>query len=112
MIILGTNGGTYTYNGLDYRTKKVQGGTTYAYTLEDDSIDASVLGDGQASCVQAGGLVSETRVGTSKFYHADALGGTRNLTDSTQARSDTFTFDAFGNVVNRVGTKPIPFQHS
>ncbi len=52
----------------------------------------------------AGGLIGETRGGTSKYYHADALGTTRAITNSTQTKTDSLDTDAFGmNGVEAVG---------
>ncbi len=65
-----------------------------------------MLKDGAA--VYTPGL-SERRGSTSKFIHADALGSTRGITDSTQAVTDSMLYDAFGNVLSRTGTTPTPF---
>lgn len=102
-----TTGATLTQtnscNGLGPRVKKVEGSN--AFTLTDDAIDSDVLSDGAASYMQgAGGLIGETRGGTSKYYHADALGTTRAITNSTQTKTDSLDTDAFGmNGVEAVG---------
>jgi RHS repeat-associated protein len=49
------------------------------------------------------GLVSEVRGGASKVVHADSLGTTRTLTDSSQSVTDSLETDAFGNVVTTAG---------
>ena len=75
--------------------------------MTDGSSPASaVLKDGNA--VYTPGL-SEHRSSASKFYHGDALGSTRGITDSTQAVTDSQLYDAFGNTVSRTGTTPSPF---
>ncbi len=53
--------------------------------------------------------LSERRGSASKFLHADALGSTRGITDSTQAVTDSMLYDAFGNTLSRTGTTPTPF---
>jgi len=69
-----------------------------------------VLSDGAASYMQgAGGLIGETRGGTSKYYHADALGTTRAITNSSQTKTDSLDTDAFGMSVAVTGTTPTPF---
>ncbi len=57
-----------------------------------------------------GRLISESRNGQTRQYHFDALGNTRALTDDVQNVTDTFSYDAFGNVVDRTGTNPTPYQ--
>ena len=75
--------------------------------MTDGSSPASaVLKDGNA--VYTPGL-SERRGSASKFYHGDALGSTRGITDSTQAVTDSQLYDAFGNTMIRTGSTPTPF---
>jgi len=49
--------------------------------------------------------------GTHKYFHVDALGSTRGITNSTSAATDGFLYDAFGNVMSRSGTTATPVQH-
>jgi RHS repeat-associated protein len=44
------------------------------------------------------------------YYHYDGQGNTRAVTDENGDVTDTFDYDAWGNVVNRTGTSEIPFQ--
>jgi RHS repeat-associated protein len=100
-----------TYNGIGQRVAKATGGTpTASYTLEDDSIDSNVLKDGSATYHQGpNGLIAETRSSTDKYYHADALGTTRAITNSGGSVTDTLTTDAFGLTVSSSGSTPTPF---
>jgi RHS repeat-associated protein len=99
----------YAYNGIGQRVQKT-GGASASYILTDDSIDSEVLSDGAASFVRgASGLVSENRGGTSKFYHADALGSVKALTNASGAVTDAKSTDAFGLVVTSSGSTPTPF---
>jgi RHS repeat-associated protein len=100
---------TNTHNGLGQRVRKVEGGTTYNYTLNDDGIDAPVLDDGAASYTHGIGLVSENRSGTSKYLHSDALGTTRAWSNSAGTKTDSLDTDAFGMVVASSGSTPKPF---
>ena len=97
---------SFAYNGEDLRTKKVDSTGTQNYVCDGDSPGSALLKDGNA--VYTPGL-SERRGSTSKFYHGDALGSTRGITDSTQAVTDSVLYDAFGNTVTRTGTTPTPF---
>ena len=67
---------------------------------------SAVLKDGAA--VYTPGL-RERRGTTSKFYHGDALGSTRGITNTSQAVTDTVLYDAFGMTISRTGTTPTPF---
>ncbi len=97
---------SFAYNGEDLRTQKVDSSGTKNYVCDGDSPASPVLKDGAA--VYTLGL-SERRGTTSKFLHADALGSTRGITDSTQTVTDSMLYDAFGNTLSRTGTTPTPF---
>jgi RHS repeat-associated protein len=51
-----------------------------------------------------GYLVSTRISGTTSYHHFDALGSTRQLTTSAGSTTDSMTYDAWGNVINRTGT--------
>jgi len=97
---------SFRYNASDLRVGKTDSGGVKTYTTDGDSPASPVLSDGSA--VYTPGL-SERRGGASKFYHADALGSTRGMTDNTQAATDAQVFDAFGMSVSKTGTTPSPF---
>jgi RHS repeat-associated protein len=64
----------------------------------------------QAHYIRAGDeLLSVVRPTGTRFYHADALGSVRRLTDETGAVTDTYTFDALGNLTAQAGTDPNPY---
>ncbi|MBD3675813.1 MAG: RHS repeat-associated core domain-containing protein [Planctomycetaceae bacterium] len=58
-------------------------------------------------------LISQEEVSTGETltYHDDAVGSTRTVTDETEAVTDEFTYDAWGNRLSRTGTNDIPFQY-
>ena len=97
---------TFAYNGEDLRMQKVDSSGTRNYVCDGSSPASAVLKDGSA--VYTPGL-SERRGSASKFTHADALGSTRGVTDSSQAVTDAMLYDAFGNTISRTGTTPTPF---
>ena len=59
---------------------------------------------------QYGGVLSQRRGTTTSTYHADALGTTRLLTSSTQTTTDTYLYDAWGNLITSSGTTVNPFR--
>jgi RHS repeat-associated protein len=79
------------------------------YLVETDGSDAT-LAVYTSDPQQFGNLVSQRRGSTSSFFHFEALGSTRNLTASNGATSDTFLFDAFGNLVTSSGSTVNPFR--
>jgi RHS repeat-associated protein len=59
-----------------------------------------------------GQLVSETRSGVHSAYCFDALGNTTKLIDTTSLSvTDKFEYQAYGEVFNRVGSTPTPYQY-
>ena len=55
-------------------------------------------------------LVTQRRGGTTQYPHFDALGSTRHLTDVTEAITDTWLYDAWGNVLAHAGVSIFPLQ--
>lgn len=53
----------------------------------------------------------EVASGENRYYHYDAIGSTREVTDDTETVTDEFTYDAWGNRLSRSGTSDIPFQY-
>jgi RHS repeat-associated protein len=49
-------------------------------------------------------LISQKRSSVINYYLTDGIGSVRLLTDSKGAITDTYTYDAFGNVINKTGT--------
>ena len=95
---------SYVYNGIGQRVGIGDSLGNRAMVLADDAIDSAVLADGTATYQHGLGLLSEVRSGGTRFYHADALGTTRDLSDASGAASAALETDAFGNVVNSSGT--------
>jgi len=84
--------------------------TTTKYIWDDDNLLAEADGTNAINVVytnepkQFGNLVSTRIAGTTSYQHFDALGSTRQLTNSAGTVTDTVIDDAWGNVVNRTGT--------
>ena len=70
--------------------------TTAVYTSEPDEF---------------GSLISQRRGNVTSTYQYDALGSTRELTDSTETVTDSYTYTAFGESVATSGTTMNPFQY-
>ena len=88
------------------RVQKTDSGGTTNYATDGASPASPVLADTNATYTPG---LSERRGSTSKFYHSDALGSTRGITNSSQTATDGLLFDAFGMSVSRTGTTPTPF---
>ena len=71
------------------------GATLVAYTYEPGSY---------------GPLLSEFRSSTTSTHHYDALVSTQFLTDDSGTATDSYTFDAWGNVLANTGSTPTPYQ--
>jgi RHS repeat-associated protein len=55
---------------------------------------------------QYGNLISSRISGATSYHHFDALGSTRQLTNSAATTTDIVHFDAWGSAVTRAGTTP------
>ena len=89
--------------------------TTYLWDDFSDNVIAEYE-NGVATAVYThepglyGNLISQRRSGVSSFYHYDARGDTRQLTDATEAVTDSKSYDAWGNVVASTGSTVTPYQ--
>ncbi len=73
---------------------------------------AEVSGGGVvlAHYIRAGDeLLAVVRPTGTRFYHADGLGSVRRLTDETGAVTDSYTYDAFGSLIEHTGSDPNPY---
>src|SRR5712664_3094499 len=83
--------------------------TTTNYIWDDDNLLAEADDSNVVQTVytnetqQYGNLVSTRISGTTSYHHFDAIGSTRQLTNAAGTITDTVIYDAWGNVVNRVG---------
>jgi len=57
-----------------------------------------------------GELISQHRGGKTSYYHYDALGSTRQLTDETETVTDSYTYNAWGEIIEQTGTTTNPFR--
>jgi RHS repeat-associated protein len=91
--------------------------TTTNYLYEDESIIEELDGNCNEAARYAQGPsidehLSETRSGAASFYEQDALGSVTSLSSSTGTLSNSYTFDAFGNLTASTGSLGNPFQYT
>lgn len=109
---------TYRGDGLRYSKQNSQGTTKFVWDERRYLLETNASDDTQvvytSPPVPFGRLLSQHRksgaMWVPSYYHTDALGSSRALTDETQAITDTYTYDAWGEEVARTGTTDNPFQ--
>ena len=68
-------------------------------------------GETKAQYTMGMGLESMRRGAASSFYHYDALGNAQELTAAAEAVTDTYRYNAWGEVLARTGTTANPHQY-
>ncbi len=101
------------YDGGGRRVKKVVGATTTKFlyarggvAFETDGSDSEVA---EYRRGVRGGLIAIQRSSALYWYHFDAAGSARALTDASQNVTDTYAYDAFGVVTGSSGSTANPF---
>jgi outer membrane lipoprotein-sorting protein len=104
----GTSTVEYIYDADGIRVGKIVDGTKVSrYTVDRNTDYAKVLeerdenGGLVVSYVHGDDLISQKRGNVKSYYHYDGLGSTRALTYSSGEITDTYTYDAFGNLLIR-----------
>jgi len=59
----------------------------------------------------SGGLLRMYRGTASRFYHFDGLGSTWYLTGSTGTTTDSYAYDAWGNILSQTGATTNPYRY-
>jgi RHS repeat-associated protein len=108
----------YEYDDEGNRVRKVIDSTVVINYLVDTNRDyAQVLEerDGNEDLVvryvYSHDLISQSRDGATTYYHYDGLGSTRALTSSAEAITDTYNYDAFGNLLDKTGSTINPYLY-
>jgi RHS repeat-associated protein len=110
-------GVTLVYDGDGNRVKETVGGVTTSYLVADQNPTgyAQVLDELQGGAVTRTysyglELINERQnisgTLTTSFYGYDGHGSVRFLTSSTGAITDTYDYDAFGNLISSTGSTP------
>lgn len=110
---------TVTYDGDGNRVAKTVGGVTTKYLVDDLNPTgyAQVIEDVVGTSVQRtytyGNTLVSQRVGNqTSFFGADAHGSTRLLTNSAGAITDSYDYEAFGNLISATGTTANDYRFS
>ena len=74
--------------------------TSYSRVLEEKNKNNNLT----ATYTYGHDLISQNRVTSVSFYNRDGLGSTTSLTNESQIVTDTYSYDAFGNLINSTGT--------
>ncbi|MEA5469586.1 RHS repeat-associated core domain-containing protein [Spirulina sp. 06S082] len=99
----------YAYDDDNIRVSQTVGTETTSYLLDKNRPYAQVLaeytnGGLDASYVYGLDLISQERNNVDSYYLVDGLGSTRGLTDSTGNVTDVYSYDAYGNLTDSVGS--------
>lgn len=91
--------------------------TIYIWDVENDSylVENDEAGTSTAvyshEPIEFGSLISQCRIATTSFYHFDALGSTRQLSNTNECVTDANTYDAWGTSVESSGITENPFEY-
>lgn len=109
---------TYTYDALGNRVASTTAGVT-TYNLIDPSGLGNIVGQYTSSGAVVShytygeGLTSEVNAGgTADYYGFDAQGNTADLTNSSGAVANSYTYLPFGGQLTSTGTAANPFTYS
>jgi len=108
----------YGYDGVGNRFVRTEGGVTKRYILDVNRNLTNVLAESDSTgaitayYVYGLGLISKVLPdGTTYNYHYDSRGSTIALTDGSQAITDAYAYDSFGNIKNNTGSAENPFKY-
>jgi RHS repeat-associated protein len=117
------NAVTFAYDGDGNRVAKTANGVTTKFLVDTNNrtgyaqvVEEIVGGNVQRVYTHGHSLISQTQLisgsWTTSFYGYDGHGSVRCLTNSTGAVTDTYTFDAFGNLIASTGTTPNEYLYA
>ena len=105
----GTQQVEYVYDADGVRVAKTVDGEETRYLIDANRQYAQVLEEYDATTgtevayVYGNELISQTRGTENDFYLTDGHSGVRQLTDETGGVTDSYLYDAYGNVLKRIG---------
>jgi RHS repeat-associated protein len=108
---------TYRYDGLGRRIEKVANGQTKRYIYDGEDIlleydGANVL---QARYTHGPGIdepIAVTKGSSTFFYHQDGLGTVTDLTDSAGVTAKSYSYDAYGSILESPGSVEQPYTYT
>jgi RHS repeat-associated protein len=105
---------TYASDGSGLRVSKATSGTTTQFTWDRSGSLPLLLGDGARSYVYGpGGPIGHiTSGGAVRYYHQDALGSTRVLSDGTGTTVGAFSYTPYGTLAASSGTETAPMGYA
>jgi len=108
---------SYRYDGLGRRIEKVANGQTKRYIYDGEDILLEYDGSNvlQARYTHGPGIdepIAVTKGATTFFYHQDGLGSVTDLTDSAGATAKSYSYDAYGNILDSPGTVDQPYTYT
>lgn len=108
---------TYRYDGLGRRIEKVANGQTkrYIYDGEDILLEYDCANVLQARYTHGPGIdepITVTKGSSTFFYHQDGLGTVTDLTDSAGATAKSYSYDAYGSILESPGTVDQPYTYT
>ena len=119
------NGGgvSYIYDGDGNLVGKTVGGVTTNYLVDSNNptghaqvVEEIVSGIVQRQYTFGHDLISQRQLVSGQFqtsfYGYDGHGSVRYLTDNSGSITDTYTYDAFGNLIARTGTTPNDYLYA
>ena len=117
---LNNGAATFVSDGDGNRVAKTVAGITTNYLVDTNNHTgyAQVVEELQGGAVVkqftfGHDLINQRIIGGSlSFYSYDGHGSVRQLTDATASITDTYTYDAFGNLISHTGTTPNDYLYS
>ncbi|MFZ6736074.1 RHS repeat-associated core domain-containing protein, partial [Undibacterium sp. Ji42W] len=116
----------YSYDAYGNRVQKIEPGQNtspdkvtnylvddtfeYAQTVQETTSQGAATES--IGYVWGNGLIQQSRSGQLSYYHADALGSAKVLTDSSGNVTDAYQYDAFGEVTNRSGATANNYRYT
>jgi len=101
---------SFTYDVDGNRVTRNHNGTATQYVVDRNQQFAQVLNelDGtgalQTSYVYGDDLIKQRRAANDSYYHYDGLGSTRALSNTAAAITDTYAYNAYGQLIDQTGT--------
>jgi len=108
----------YWYDTDGMRVKKAVNGTVTKFLLDKNRNYAQVIeerdntGSTLVRYTYGDDLLSQKRSSLTSYYHYDGQLSTRQLSDASQNVTDTYTYDAFGVLLNRSGSTENNYLYS
>jgi RHS repeat-associated protein/uncharacterized delta-60 repeat protein len=110
-VDLGARAESYVYDSADRRVQETTATGTTDYVFDGMQVVQSTSGGVTLDYLRGLGeqIIAEQGSSGTAYQHHDALGSTVALTDSSGAPTDTYDYDAFGQVIDHNGASPNAF---